>query len=309
MNVHMDWDDLRYVLAIQRERTLSGAAATLGVTRTTVGRRLKEAEERLGVRLFDRTDAGLEATAAGGELAETALRLEAEILVAEGRLLGRDAELRGRLRVSTVDFLFAGFPEVFSGFIERYPGVEVTVGVSNENASLMRREADVALRLGNHPGDHLVGRRVGRLQFEAYAARSLVARLGPRATLADFPWIHVDERSDGRWLDGWLATHARGARVSLRTDDFAVRRRAISAGIGVYFLPCFDGDVDPGLVRVGARLTEEARDLWVLTLPELRTNSRIHAFMEHVYEAFKPHHRALEGADASAPRETVRRRS
>lgn len=78
------------------------------------------------------------------------------------------------------------------------------------------------------------------------------------------------------------------------------RRRALSAGVGAHFLPCFDGDAAPELMRLGARLTEEARDLWVLTLPELRNNSRIHAFMEHVHGAFKPRQRALAGGVATA---------
>lgn len=295
-NVRMNWDDLRYVLAVHREKTLSAAADALGVTRTTVGRRLKEAEDRLGVRLFERTGDGFAATAAGEELASTAAHLEEEIDTAEGRLLGRDANLRGRLRVSTIDFLFAGFADVFATFLERYPSVDVTVGVTNEQVSLMRREADVALRLGNNPADRLVGRRVGRVQFQAYAARSLVERIGLGAPLADFPWLHADERSDGRWLDGWLAKNAAGAKVSLRSDDYRVRRLALSAGVGVHFLPCFDGDADAGLLRLGVRLTDEARDLWVLTLPELRNNSRIRAFMDHVHGAFKPHQRALEGS-------------
>lgn len=295
----MDWDDLRYVLAIHRGKTLSGAAALLGVTRTTVGRRLKDAETRLGVRLFDRSDEGFTATATGDELAAAAIRVEEEIHVTEGRLLGRDAELCGRLRVSTIDFIFAGFPDVFASFIQRYPKVDLTVGVTNEQVSLSRREADVALRLGNNPAERLVGRRVARLQFEAYAAQSLVDRVGRDAPLGAFPWLHWDERSDGRWLDAWLAKNAPGAQVSLRSDDYAVRRRALSSGIGVHFLPCFDGDAEPGLVRLGARLSDEARDLWVLTLPELRTNSRIRAFMEHAHSAFKRHHRALEGKPAS----------
>ena len=291
----MDWDELRYVLAIYRGKTLSGAASTLGVTRTTVGRRLKEAEVRLGVRLFDRTDDGLTATAAGEELASTALHLEEAIHVTEGRLRGRDAELQGRLRVSTVDFVFTGFPDIFSTFVQRYPGVDITVNVTNEPVSLVRRDADVALRIGNSPADRLLGRRVGRLQFEAYAARSLVERIGIGAALADFPWLHQDERSDGRWLDGWLAKHAPGARVVFRSDDYAVRRRALSAGIGVHFLPCFDGDADPALVRIGARLGDEARHLWALTLPELANNSRIRAFMDHVHSALKPLQHVLEG--------------
>jgi DNA-binding transcriptional LysR family regulator len=296
----LEWDDLRFVLALQRGQTLSAAAVTLGVTRTTVGRRLRDAEQKLGVRLFDRTGEGFVATVAGEELAETALRIEGEIHLTEGRLLGRDAELRGRLRASTVDFVFAGFPDVFAGFIRRYPGVDLTVGVTTEQVSLIRREADVALRLGNNPADGLVGRRVGRVQFEAYAARALVERVGAGAPLAAFPWLHSDERSDGRWLDGWLAKHAPGASVSMRSDDYAVRRRAVSAGIGVHFLPCFDGDADPDLVRVGVRLAQEARDLWVLTLPDLRNSSRVRAFMDHAYDAFLPHRRALAGEDVSS---------
>jgi DNA-binding transcriptional LysR family regulator len=290
----MDWDDARFVLAIHREKTLSGAAAALGVTRTTVGRRLKAAEDGLGVRLFDRSDDGLLPTASGDELAETAARMEGELNGAEGRLLGRDAELKGRLRVSTVDFVFTGFPEIFGGFVERYPKVDLTVSVTNEAVSLMRREADVALRLSNAPSDGLLGRRLGRLHFEAYASRELARRVGRKAPLSKWPWLHVDERSDTRWYDGWLAKHAPGARVTLRSDDFAARRRAISAGIGVGFLACFDGDADPELVRVGVRLAE-TRELWALTLPELRHNSRIRAFMTFFFEAFRPLQRRLEG--------------
>ena len=304
----MDWDDARYVLALHRERTLSGAAATLGVTRTTVGRRLKSAEERLGVRLFDRTGEGLQPTAAGDELAVTATRVEAELQVAEGRLLGRDAELRGPLRVTTLDFVFAGFTSTFGSFVERYPHVGLTVNVSTVNLSLLRRDADVALRLGNTPAEGLFGRRVGRMVFEAYASRALAERIGSQAQLADYPWLHLDERSDVRWYDGWLAAHAPDARIALRSDDYAVRRRAIAQGIGVGFLACFDGDADPDLVRIGARLAKEAQDLWVLTLPELRHNRRIHAFMEHVHEAFEPLQAALAGETVEARARRKRRR-
>ncbi|MEQ1502812.1 MAG: LysR family transcriptional regulator [Myxococcota bacterium] len=292
----MDWDDLRYLLAIHREGTLTDAAAALAVTRTTVGRRLKAAEDRLGARLFERSPDGLVATAAGADLVETALKVEAEVLVAEGRILGRDAALVGPLRVSTVDFVFDRFYEVFSSFLDRYPGVELTVRVTNEQVSLLRREADVAVRVGNAPAEHLSGRRLGRMQIEVYGARTLVERLGPDARFGDYPWLFPDERSDGRWLDSWLAAHAPGARVALRSDDYSVIRRALSAGIGVYFLPCFLGDADPLLVRLGGRLTHEARDLWVLTLPDLRHNSRIRAFVDHVHQAFQAEHAALDGA-------------
>jgi DNA-binding transcriptional LysR family regulator len=297
----MDWDDLRYVLAIERAGTLTGAAAALGVTRTTVGRRLQATEQRLGVRLFDRTPDRLVPTGAGAELAHTAAHLEGEVLTVEGRVLGRDAELHGGLRVSTLDFVFQGFIDVFASFMRRYPGILLTVQATNVPVSLQRREADVALRLSNHPPEHLVGRKVGRLEFEAYGERSLVASLGPAPALSDYPWLHWDERSDVAWLDTWLAHNAPGARVACRFGDYASMRHALAAGIGVHFLPCFDGDADPSLVRIGARLEQSGQDLWVLTLPDNRHNRRIRAFMDHAYEAFAVHREAMAGVITPRP--------
>ena len=291
----MDWDELRYTLAVARAGNLTGAAVALGVTRTTVGRRLAAAEARLGVRLFDRTLDGLVATAAGAELVAGAEAVEGEVSAAEGRLRGRDDELRGGLRVSTLDVLWVGFTDVFATFVARYPSVVLDVQISNAFASLRRREADVALRLSNDPGDGLHGRRVGEMHFAVYAARALVERVGADAPLQGYPWISNDERSPTPWLDAWLARHAPGARVAFRTDDYVVLRRAVSAGIGVHFVPCFEGDGDPGLVCLGNPLREEARGIWALTLPELRTNRRVRAFLDHCAEEFGRHRAALMG--------------
>lgn len=297
----MRWEDLHLVLTLVRARTLQEAGARLGVARTTVARRLTAAEERLGARLFDRTPEGLSPTAAGAELAEAAERLEDEVLAVEGRVRGRDAELRGRLRVSTLELVWDGFTEVFASFVERHPAVGLTLHMGDEQVSLRRREADVAIRLSNDPGDGLVGRLLGRVQFEVYGARALVERVGRDAPLAAFPWISDDERSPTPWLDRWLATAAPGARVALRSDAYRVMRGAVAAGVGVHFLACFDGDRDPGLVSLGHRVTEEARGLWVLTLPELAANRRVRAFMDHCAAAFAPYRAALAGERGGEP--------
>ncbi|MEO0326652.1 MAG: LysR family transcriptional regulator, partial [Myxococcota bacterium] len=277
------------------------AATALGVARTTVGRRLRDAEQRLGVLLFDRTPDGLIATAAGEELAETAERVEAKVLTTEGRLLGRDEALRGRLRVSTLDFVFDAFPELFGTFRERYPGIEVTVRVTTENVSLRRREADVALRLAKSPAEHLVGRRMGTLNFEVYAARTLVERVGADAPLSAYPWIGWDDRDDTRFMDAWLAEHAPGASFTIRTGDFGVTRRAVNAGLGAHFLPCCLGEPDPNLVSLGHRLVSEARGLFVLTLADLRHNSRVRAFMDHAYAYFETQRPRMHGPPLVRP--------
>ncbi len=279
----VSWDHLRYVLALSRARTLSGAASKLSVRHTTVGRRLDELERSLGVRLFDRTPDGYMPTGAGQDLAEVAERLEAEVLAAEGRVLGRDGELEGALRVSTMDLLFRGYHQVFSSFLARYPSVKLTVSTTDDEVSLTRRQADVVLRLTSNPPEHLVGRKVGRIDFAVYASKKLVARIGKNAAYAAYPWLNWDERLNVSWLDDWLAKNAPGARTVVWLDTSALGLYgAVAAGLGVHFLPCLEADADPTLRRLGPIEPAFSRDVWLLTLRELRSTRRVRAFMDHV---------------------------
>lgn len=280
----VDWEDYRQVLALSRTGTLSGAATQLGVVRTTVGRRLRAMEEALGTRLFDRTPEGLVLTAAGEEVVAVAGRIEDEVLAAEARVMGRDAELRGGLRVSTMDFVYQHFVAVFADFSRRYPGVTLTICATPDRVSLRRREADVVLRLSDTPAPELVGRRLRPMEFALYASRALVERVGPGAPLSAYPWIGDDERSPGAWVDAWLATHAPGASVVMRQDTYPVLLASVRAGIGAHPLPCFEAAADPSLVAIAPDLPPMTRTLWALTLPDLRTNTRVRAFMDHVYE-------------------------
>ena len=120
--------------------------------------------------------------------------------------------------------------------------------------------------------------RNGRLCF-----RGLFA--GSGFGLLTHPWIHWDERLGMDWLDGWLATHAPGATIAMRVDvGAAAMHELVAAGVGVQFLACIQGDADPTLVRVGPLDPFASRDLWVLTLPELRDTPRIRAFTDHMVE-------------------------
>ena len=285
----LDWDDLRYVLAVFRDRSASRAGARLGVSHSTVGRRMRTIEEALGVRLFDQTPDGFVATSAGRDVAAVAERMETELMSLEGRVLGSDAKLEGKLRVATMDMLFRQYQFAFSSFIKRYPMVELTVTVSDTEVSFTRREADVALRMTNTPPEYLVGRKVGRVDFAVYGNKALVERMGPQAGFDDYPWLAWDEqRPDMRWFDAWLAVNAPRARIVLRVDFGTIQlRETISSGLGVQFLACFEGDTDPNLARIGPVALQYSRDLWLLTLPELRNTSRIHAFMAHMEEQMR----------------------
>lgn len=286
--MNVQWDDLRYVLALAREATLSGAADALGVTHTTVGRRLRRLEDDLSTRLFDRTPDGLSATAAGQELVETAAEMEAVLLAARGRLLGQDTRLKGPLRIATMDMLYMRHQAAFTAFAAAHPEVVMTLVIGDGEVSLTRREADVVLRMSNAPPDYLVGRRVGTERFAVYGSAALVeaveATAGPDAPWSAYPWISWDERSPmGRWLEGWLATHAPDATVAVRVDmGSTMLREVIASGVGVHFASVADGDADPRLRRIGPVLDDITRDVWLLTMPELRGNARVRAFMDHM---------------------------
>lgn len=177
----VDWDDLRFVLALARARRLSGAAAALATTHTTVARRIQGLEAALGSRLFERERDGYLLTSAGQEAVQVAERLEVELLALEARVVGGEVKLAGKLRVSTMDILLRRYQQVFASFVAAYPDVELTLLCSDHEASLARREADVALRLTGQPTEHLVGRRLGRVDFAVYAERRLARRVGRQA--------------------------------------------------------------------------------------------------------------------------------
>ncbi|MEM1414419.1 MAG: LysR family transcriptional regulator [Myxococcota bacterium] len=297
----MDWDDLEIVLAVHRGGSLVRAAEALNVAHTTVGRRLARVEERLGVRLFDRTPTGLVATPSGEDVAMTAERVEEEVQGMQSRVLGRDAHLSGPLHVSTVDVILACFGDALGAFVSRYPDVDLTLSLSREPVSLARREADVALRASNEPPDTLVGRRLGGMQFGVYAARSLVARVGEGAPLSAYPWIGWGGGPNVAWFQRWLAENAPGARRVLRLDDRGVMMaHAVRAGIGAQLLPCVLADGDDALVRIAPLDPLFQLGLWVLIVPELRTNRRVRAFMAHMADALRSQRARLEGRTDAA---------
>ena len=284
----MQWDDLRFVLAVARAGTLTGAGRELGVARTTVGRRVRALEQGLGVRLFDETPEGLVPTPAGLELAESAERVEDEVLAAESKLAGQDLALRGSLRVSTLDFVYECFTDAFASFTAAYPGIELSLLSTDEQVSLRRREADVALRMTDAPPESLIGRRLAAVEFGIYAARSLVECSGPETPTAALPWLRFDARDDGRGLEPWYRVYAAGAPVAMGFDSYAVMRHAVCSGLGVHFLPRFDAERFDQLVWLGPERDPPTRSLWLLTLPELRSNSRVRAFMRHMDSALRP---------------------
>ena len=287
-----DWDDLRIFLAVARAGSLSGAARTLGVTHSTVFRRVGAFEARLGARLFDRLTGGYALTPAGEEMRDSVLRIEEEIAALALKVTGQDQRPSGRIRITTTDLLAVGvLPRHIAAFRIEWPGIEIEVVVADTVLDLTRREADVALRIGNPVQESLVGRRVGRLAFAVYAASGPGAREPGDPGHGD--WIGYGSahgplsRSLARW---WPQM-----RQVYRTNSIIAAHSAARAGIGIAALPCVLADCDPELVRAASLPEDFMLDLWLLTHEDLRKTARVRIFLDFMTAALAADADLLEG--------------
>ncbi|TFH88562.1 LysR family transcriptional regulator [Billgrantia azerbaijanica] len=284
----LHWEDLRVVLAIAEAGSLSGAGRRLGASHATLFRRLNAIERRLGVRLFERSRRGYAPTAAGEELAATGERIEAEVLGAERRVVGRDLRLSGTVRVTTTDTLLMGLlSPILADFRRAHPQIVLEVAVSNQLFNLSRRDADVAIRPTASPPEYLVGRQVGIIAQAVYARR----HDPPGAET----WVGPDRHLGYAPLEAWMARTGVAAQCCYRVDTLLGMLAAVRDGMGRGVLPCYLADAEPTLARQGEPIAELATDLWLLTHPDLRRVARIRAFLAFVAEALGERRAQLGG--------------
>jgi DNA-binding transcriptional LysR family regulator len=278
----LPWDDLRCVLAIARCGSLSGAARALGVEHSTVFRRLNAVEKRLGVKLFERTRAGYAPTAHGEMAAAAASAMESQALSVETLMLGKESELTGVVRLATSELL-AGYllPGVIESFLAAYPQIEVEIDVANHAVDLKRREADLALRASNAPGDHLVGREIGELRYAIYGARALL-QSGSNVDLSHCEWLGFDDSIAHQSVAQWQRGQLRYPAPRVRFNSIAPMLQSVGEGLGVSILPLFAADRHPLVARIGAVLDQPRVKLWILNHREMRENARVKALFRHL---------------------------
>lgn len=282
----VNWDDLRVLLAIVRAPTLTEAAKSLGVTQTTVTRRLAALEDRLGLRLISRTSHGIVVTEVGKTVAAAASDMEERVSGLQRALLSRDDALAGRLRVTTIDMVAHYDAPMFASFRARHPSVELQVSASVDSHDLARDEADVAIRWTNNPSEALVGRRIGPAAYALYGAPALVERIGADAAPEAYPWVAWMRAYDSMLTANWMRDRIPHDRVVGRYNCALALHAAIRAGIGIGFMPCqYAGDA-----LVCLRPTEPGLDydVWLLVHPEARNAARVRAFIDHAVAYYKP---------------------
>ena len=276
----IDWDDVRYFLAVARGGSVRAAAAQLGVNHSTVLRRVAQLEERLGAQMFEKLPSGYRLTAAGEEVLELAEQMEASSHKLETRVFGRDQNVRGPLRATLAPTLATHLlmPD-FADFARLHPDIEMEILASGELANLTNREADVAIRVVYDRKSlplNLHALKGPELFGGVYMSRDRLAAW--RANGLDPPrWIVISSHGVPDW-----AREVRTTGVPFKTTDGEAQIAAVRQGIGMTILPCFIGDAAPLLARVPGTDLHRHGTLWLLTQGETRKTKRVRLFTEFV---------------------------
>ena len=285
----MNWDDLRFFLALTREGTVSGAGRALKVKHTTVARRIAAFEEQLGSRLFDRTSHGYTMTQVAENLYPHALSMEELAQAADREVFGMDTQLSGTLKLTSSYDVFTRLitPKLYQ-FTDKYPGIDIELSSSTSLADLASRQADIALRLTPKPPEYLIGREIVPLHHGVYASARYLKK--KRSTEQLVLWEH------DRSMPEWVNDHFPSSRVVTRTNEIMTMMEAVKNHMGIARMPCYVADAEPSLRRLDVTLTPSKWGVWVLSHVDLRSTARVRVCREFLIDIIEQQRSLIEGS-------------
>lgn len=285
-----NWDNIRLFLAVARAGTVSRAAIELSVTHATVLRRIDQFEQQLGVKLFRRLQSGYQLSDAGQAMLARASRIETETQALQQEFQHRDKHLAGKLRVCQPESHVLDLYPLYREFIKRYPDIQLEIKASAQVVNLNQRNTDVAIRITEHPPELLVGRKVGKIYFGAYALKDYAQQLGKNPQWGDCNWVIWQgdpsiEAGDAHFR--WLKKYVDQPRIVMETSSVADVVNACKAGIGIGLISHCVARQHPELVPVNIPSKTKPRSLWLLTHQDIRALPRVKCFMRFMNDALK----------------------
>ena len=303
----MNWDDLRFFLAVAAAGSLSGAGQQLGVNTTTVLRRVASLEDDLGARLFERERTGYRLTTAGEKLVEALEPVDRRLSALPRDFAAAGGGAEGIVRLAASDIVAASLlaPELPS-FRRDHPGLELEIVTDPRLAAAGAaprignplKDVDVALRLARPTQGDMLMRKVGEMAYGLYAVPAYLEKRGrPRqmADIAGHDLIGFPRSETPLGPVWWFSRAEKSAQVALRSSSVTARAEAARRGLGLAALPCILADADEGLERVFGPDMLGALEMWLLARNDLAQLAHVRAVMEFVVEAVKRHRGALEG--------------
>jgi DNA-binding transcriptional LysR family regulator len=282
------WELYRSFLAVIREGSLSAAARRLALTQPTVGRHVESLARTLAIPLFTRSPSGLLPTEAALGFVPHAEAMEAAAAALERAASGEAAEERGTVRLTASEVMGVEvLPAMLARFCIRHPGIVLELALSNRNEDLLRREADLALRMVRPRQVALVARRVGAVRLGLYAHRRYAEARGLPRNLEEL-WQHPIigfDRDDASWRSlGGTAFAVTRERFAFRSDSDLAQLAALRAGLGIGGCQHPIARRDRDLVPVLPRALRFRLEMWLAFHEDLRASRRVRLLFDHLAE-------------------------
>ena len=301
----MDWNDLRYFLAVAREGSTLASGRALRVSQTTIARRIAALERALGVPLFERRQAGYALTPAGEQLLDKAAAVEssADAFSQAAAAYGRD--LTGTVRITTEEiYAQTLLAPVLRELHERHPDILIELDTSQQIVDLGSGAADIALRSSSSTQlAGLVGRQLAIDDWTLYCSRDYARRNGAPTRLEDLKKHPIVGGGGGglwRHYQAWLQSLGLESQVAMHHATSTGLLSAVRSGFGIAVLPCVCADSDPELIRCIEPRTEHGRVLWLLTHERVRHAPRVRAVIDFLYDRLSRHIRDTSAARTAA---------
>jgi DNA-binding transcriptional LysR family regulator len=296
----LDWNDLRFFLAVAREGSTLAAGRALRVSQTTVARRIAALERALGFPLFDKRQAGYVLTPVGEGLLARAERVEAAANAFTEAAEAQARDTRGTVRNTSEEiYALSLISPLLRELHERYPEIIIELDTISAIRDLGDGEADIALRSSSAEQPvGLVGRRLCIDDWTLYCSRDYAARHGQPKSVEDLRH-HAIVGGGGAMLwrhyQAWLQSLELEDRVAMHHATSWGLLTAVRSGFGVAVLPCVVADADPELIRCIPPKEGHGRVLWLLTHERVRHEPRVRAVIDFLYERLSMHVRNLQG--------------
>ena len=301
----LDWNDLRYFLAVAREGSTLAAGRAMRTSQTTVARRIAALEGALGFPLFEKRQAGYTLTPAGEDLLDQAQQVErsADAFTEAATAHGRDVS--GTVRITSEDIYMNGLlSPLLRELHDRHPEIMIELDAGQEMRDLGNGEADIALRSSskNQPAG-LVGRMLGKDDWTLYCSRDYAVRHGTPSSVEDLKTHAIVGGGGGnlwRHYQAWLKQLGLEDQVAMHHASSTGLLSAVRSGFGIAVLPCVVADADPDLIRCIPPREDHGRILWLLTHERVRRTPRVRVIIDFLYQGLSRHIRELEGKRAAA---------
>lgn len=291
MNPGFDWSLIRSFLAALEHGSLLAAARALGASQPTLGRHIAELEAQLGVVLFERTGRGLLPTPMAHKLADGARAMEAGASQLARSVTGAESAAVGSVRITASQPVACGLiPPLLARMRLQLPEVQVELVASNDVSNLLRREADIAVRMVQPVQASVVARRIGKVAIGVYAHRDYLQRRGvPRepADLLSHDLIGGDRNEDiirGFAAFGYPVTRK---HFSFRSDDLVAHWQAVRAGLGIGFVADYLARTEPGVTALLPMLKIPPLPMWLAVHREIRSSARIRAVYDFLAQGLQ----------------------